>query len=147
VIAFGRQNCLSVKWTATHVNKRNFFKAPTSNVEDAGTIIAQLAVAGAETATRCHTWMIPAPAPVSNESARQGIYLMTNEKVWGRCSNCYGTGKIAGMLRPKRCPACEGTGYVQNSVWVIDIPETNSRAKKPILRRRRLKPKEPAKRG
>jgi hypothetical protein len=41
LIAFGRQNCRSVKWTATHINKRNFFKAPTSNVEDKGTILAQ----------------------------------------------------------------------------------------------------------
>jgi DnaJ-class molecular chaperone len=71
-----------------------------------------------------------------------------NEKVWDRCDNCHGTGKTHGGLRPKRrCLACEGTGYVQNSVWVIDIPETNSGAKKPILRRRQLKPKEPAKRG
>ncbi len=72
---------------------------------------------------------------------------MVNEKVWDRCSNCYGTGKIAGRLQPKRCTACEGMGYVQNSVWVIDIPETNSGAKKLILRRRQLKPKGPANRG
>ncbi len=44
--AFGRQNCRSVNWTATHVNKHNFLKAPTSNIDDKGTILAQVAVRG-----------------------------------------------------------------------------------------------------
>jgi hypothetical protein len=57
LIAFGRQKCRSVNWTATHVNKRNFFKAPTSNVDDAGTIIAQIALAGRQLQHDAHTWM------------------------------------------------------------------------------------------
>ena len=43
------------QWTATLIGKRNFFKAPTFNVEDEGTTFAQRSVAGVGNATRCHT--------------------------------------------------------------------------------------------
>jgi DnaJ-class molecular chaperone len=71
-----------------------------------------------------------------------------NEKVWDRCANCHGTGKIHGGLRPKRrCPACGGTGYIQNSVLVVDMPKTQPIDKKTVLPWRQAKPKNRAKRG
>jgi DnaJ-class molecular chaperone len=78
----------------------------------------------------------------------KGIYPLMNEKVWDRCGNCCGTGKIHGGLRPKRrCPACEGTGYVQTSVWVTNMPETISGVEKTVLQRRQVKPHKRAKPG
>ena len=87
------------------------------------------------------------PARHRTNLAVKELILMMNEKVWDRCSNCYGTGKIPGRLRPKRrCLVCGGTGYIQNSVLIINLPETKSRVEKTVLQRRQVKRNKPAKR-
>ena len=78
-----------------------------------------------------------------------------NKKVWDRCGNCYGTGKVRGTLRLKRsCQVCGGTGYFNRSIWVADLPEKKSVRLKAVVQRGRntqkkkkidtVKPSEPA---
>ena len=70
-----------------------------------------------------------------------------NKKLWDRCGNCNATGKIHGGLRPKRrCPVCDGTGYVQPSASLTALPETKSAVEKTVRQRRRINPKKPTKR-
>jgi hypothetical protein len=76
--------------------------------------------------------------PVSPAKSNQ-----MNKKVWDRCGHCNGTGKIQARLQPKRrCPACEGMGYIQKSVLAANISEANSAAEKSGLERS-PKPKTP----
>ena len=64
-----------------------------------------------------------------------------NKKVWDRCGHCNGTGKIHVRLQPKRrCPACEGMGYIQKFILAANTSEASSGAEKSGLERRQ-KPK------
>jgi DnaJ-class molecular chaperone len=70
-----------------------------------------------------------------------------HDKVWDRCRNCYGTGEIDATLHPKRrCPVCEGMGYIRNSDWLSNVPEPTSGVEKPVRQPREINPKKPAKR-
>jgi hypothetical protein len=147
-LTFSRQSCRSVKWSTTLTSKSNFFKVRYVSIDDEGTILAQVAVAGAGNRNSMPQLDDSCPGASLERICASRIYLIMNEKVWDRCSNCYGTGKITGRLRPKRrCPACEGTGYVPNSVWVIDMPETKPGAQKTVRQQRQVKPNKPAKRN
>jgi hypothetical protein len=69
--------------------------------------------------------------------------LQMNKKVWDRCYHCNGTGKIHARLQPKRrCPACEGMGYIQKFVLAANVSEENSGTEKSGLERPQ-KPKTP----
>jgi DnaJ-class molecular chaperone len=94
-------------------------------------------------------------APVSKRFWASREITLMNKKVWDRCGNCYGTGKVRSMLRLKRsCQVCGGTGYFNRSIWVADLPEKKSVRLKAVVQRGRntqkkkkidtMKPSEPA---
>lgn len=69
------------------------------------------------------------------EDCRPAASLQMDKKVWDKCGHCNGRGKIQVGLRPKRrCPACEGIGYIQKSV-IAGISVENSEASKSLLER------------
>jgi hypothetical protein len=130
LIVFSGQACVLSRLRTTLIFKINLLNAPASNIKDEGTPLAQASVAGAMTSTRTHSFDHSDPGTKSPSRIKEFIESV-NEKVWDRCGNCHGKGKIPGRLRPtRRCQPCNGTGYVQNSAVLILSSPTKLGAKK-----------------
>jgi DnaJ-class molecular chaperone len=64
------------------------------------------------------------------------------KKIWDKCGDCNGRGKIHVSLQPKRrCPACEGMGYIQKSVLAGISVEKSAASKSFPEPRQKLKPR------